>query len=697
MSKFVKKKRFKKHNSKKIRKLEKSYIVTKKDSLKNIIKIIESDNGILVSDVINDAVFRTHKIVIHTYQFLKGLLIFLYDQSLRNPGAFPFILNLDVQLIRTIMNVVSFKNEDRGKPPLRNRLTVLIDFFYKQFYSKTITENDRVCRDLLKHVLNYEEQDIIKNISTNISEHFASHLKFYIRIYYRIDEQIALIKKNKKLSKDEKEKEISTIYNTYNSIIKDVMISENSDFICSKKYHDDIIKFKTNFLPNKDKFLKDSVYYDVTAKPLDYVNSMIALNRGIEVINNQFIKDHKPYRLFNAVPLRTSIIPKYITIDTAALLALLTVENKAYNMRNIAEIQHEMWEKYFEIDKKSFRRKGFKFNYMIKTDGIGSSIILVQTDSKGRAIMKPSIAEQNYYETSNQPKYIDEIRQSKLKNYDISAGDPGKSDITFGKKDPETGEITILKLTKSQRDIDTKTVKYNKIRKNIKEEVISGATISQIESLLTVHDHKTCNFIPFLLYIKDKNDINRYLFNHYGRNIYRKLRFNTYINATRSEDNMINAFKEIMGTPKEVVVVIGDYSDRGLKGTKSFITKKWRNIFKRHGYQVYLIDEYNTSKISNCCGNLAENFIPRRHNKCEEKRLKKVAYEERSGDKSLVWKLVRCKVCKSIHNRDVNAVKNMFKIIEAHLKRLHRPKIYCPKERVKERVKEKSKMKLINV
>ena len=691
MSKFLKKKRFKPSKTKKtIRKLIKSYMVTKKDSLNNIVKNIDCDNEIFIKDVINDAVMRTNKIVIHTYQFLKALLIFLYDQSITNPMDFPLMPKLDVQLIRAIMNVVSFKNINGGKPPLHNEFTVLVEFFYEKFYSATIKETDIVCRDFLKHVLNYEEQDIIKNISTNISEHFTSHLKFYIRIYYNFNDQIDCVRKNKKLTKNERDTQIKCINDIHYNIVKDIMILEHPKFISDKKYHQDIEIFQKTFLPPKNKFLKDSVYYDVVAQPLDYVYGMIALNKAIGAINHEITENSESgetsqlYRLFNAIPLRTSIIPKYITIDTAALLALFTVINKDYNTRNISKIQNAMWGKYFKINKKSFKRKGFKFNYMIKTDGIGSSIIMVQTDKKGKPIVKPSIAEQKYYENSCQCKYIDEIKPAILNNYEIAAGDPGKSGLDFGKKDSETGEIELLKLSQNQRNIDTKRAKYNAIRAEQKEkELIHGRTIDEIESELSIYNHKSCQLLDFLAYVTKKNEINRLLFNHYGRNIYRKLKFNTYINTTRSEDNMVNKFKETMGPPDKTIVVIGDYSDTGLKNTKSVITKKWRKIFKRNGYWVYLINEYNTSKVSNCCESHAENFLPRQHTKCEKKRLKKIAYEKQSGKEFLVWKLVRCQICKSIHNRDSNAVKNMLKIIDAHLKGLSRPKIYCLKEEEK--------------
>lgn len=59
-----------------------------------------------------------------------------------------------------------------------------------------------------------------------------------------------------------------------------------------------------------------------------------------------------------------------------------------------------------------------------------------------------------------------------------------------------------------------------------------------------------------------------------------------------------------------------------MKGKEPIIIKKIRNLFMKRTYETYLINEFNTSKI---------------------------------------WKLVRCKICKSIHNRDHNATKNMMK------------------------------------
>ena len=120
---------------------------------------------------------------------------------------------------------------------------------------------------------------------------------------------------------------------------------------------------------------------------------------------------------------------------------------------------------------------------------------------------------------------------------------------------------------------------------------------------------------------------------------------------------MINDFKNMMGSPEDTLVIIGDYSDNGFKGKAPAISKKTVKIFRNHGYETYLIDEYNTSKKGSCCGGIMENFVARKNG-------------------YLVWKLVKCTTCKSIHNRDHNATKNMRIIVKAIMDGKERPATY---------------------
>jgi len=684
-----KKRNVTKKAKKKLRKFERSYMVTEKDSLKNILKVADRDE---LTNIIMDAVQRTNQIVIHTYQFLKAYLLYLYDRKLNHPEINIVVPAINQQLILNIINIVSVKNETGGAKPLNNTLTQSLQNFFEKKYSTTLADT-LPSRDFLKYILQYEAVDIVKNISTNIKEHFMSHLHSYIRIHYGFDKRIDKIKNDNKITDANKKISIAEIHDTWHRIVQDVTNVADGTIYSEPEYYDDIIKFKKKFLPEKKSFAKKSVYYDVKVHPFDYIFNMITINRAINNINDKILrnceqdKEPKLYKLFNVVPLRTEIIPKYITIDTSAFIWLFPVANKAYVAKNLNYYKNKLWHIFFHTNKRVFKKKDFKFGSMIKTDGIGISILFAQTDKRGKIIDPPTKMEEKLFEETTGIKYIEDVDLTSMKHMQFVAGDPGKTDLmSFIKEDPKTGEFVTHQFTLSQRNKDTKHDKYNNIRTKINNRKIEGMSVKEIEESLSLCNSKTCNQAEFLVYLQNKNAVNSKLYNHYGQNIFRKLRFNSHINRRRSEDNMVNGFRKKMGSPEKVVVVLGDYSASTLKGTKAAPTVHWRKVFKRHGYKVFLIREHNTSKMCSCCSrkgneNQVENFVERKHSKNKEKRKKKKEYEQRSGKKSLVWKLVRCKVCKSIHNRDSNASKNMLTIIKSLRRGKGRPKMFeCNKQ-----------------
>jgi len=196
--------------------------------------------------------------------------------------------------------------------------------------------------------------------------------------------------------------------------------------------------------------------------------------------------------------------------------------------------------------------------------------------------------------------------------------------------------------------------------------------VKELEKELSDHSSKTCEYKSFLEYCKKKNTINRLLFTHYKQKFYRKFKFNMYTNTQKSESKMIKNFAKKFGEPDKCIVTVGDFDKEHMKGKEPIICKRIRLLLKRYGYSVFLINEFKTSKLCNRCEHETENFLMR---KPRNKKAKK--QEER-----LVWGLVRCKndKCKLIHNRDVNACKNMQKIVKSVFAINGRPKNYCRDE-----------------
>ena len=212
---------------------------------------------------------------------------------------------------------------------------------------------------------------------------------------------------------------------------------------------------------------------------------------------------------------------------------------------------------------------------------------------------------------------------------------------------------------------------FTKIMKNYAKTIseFNIKTVKKIETELSQNSLKSSNYNKFLEYCKKKNETNRLLFCHYKQKVFRKLKFNRYTNTQKSESKMIKNFENKFGKSNECTIILGDYDkgDGHMKGKEPIINRRIRKILRNNGYNVYLINEFNTSKICNNCEEECSPYLRRKsknpkHNKKEKE----------------VWGLTLCsnKKCELIHNRDKNSGLNMYKITESIYKKLGRPKKY---------------------
>ena len=619
---------------------ETSNIRCKKNSFMNIIHYNKSEYDPLFHGVLFDAIERVNKIVFHADLFIKSYFLYLIENDQEFPDKNPIYPKIDVQFVRNITNTITYKNDTRGRKGLANESIKSIEYYYNNHYKPMLLDEDIINRDNLKALLNYEEKDIIKNIKNNISMHFMSHLRFFIKIKYGFDKELEKIDGSKN-SMNKKRSLRADVHNTINNIVNDIINVWDDIYKSDTEYHEDIHQYKLRFIPFKKSFDENYVPYDVKSNPLDYVIQMININIEMEKINKQIIEENKNetkkkplYKLFNALPLRTSIVPKYITLDTVSLIDLfITKDSKKY--RDHPSVFKEIiWSRFFKINTSSFLQKGYKFNYMIKTDGIACSILLEGNNGTPRENLNL--------------KYINEIPIPELIELmdQFIYIDPGKNDLINAMKVTDDGDTIYFKYTQRERNHHTKKLKYQKIReRKANETFIENFSVKEIEEKMKDYNCRTCIAHQFQLYASKKIELNRLLFDYYKQLIFRKLNWNAYINTCRNEDIMLNKFGAKMGSPKDATIILGDWSRQSIKGKESTIIKKLRRILIKRGYKVFLIDEHKTSKICSNCHNYVENLkVP-----------------ERSKP---LWKLVRCNSCGTIHNRDHNAPKNMKFITE---------------------------------
>jgi len=571
---------------------------TVKTSLKSIIK------NKIDTNVLKMAILNINQLIVHTYQFLKLYCIHIYDTTTKLP-----IINK--QLINLIMKNLCIKEGksncgkklNNEKLELKKKLTE----FYNEQYSKTLVEPLKLSYKNLNTILDYETEDIITNINNHIKEHFVDCFNRYINIAVNKKEHEQYIKNcmDKELAK-----ESLKFYRKSITLIKsDILNDENK---CNSKYNLLKMKVENQLLP---KLINDNRYKDINDNPLNYLQCMIEMSREIERKNES---------IFGCFPLRTSIIPKYMKLDTTTLIHLLLPSdlNKTYYLTdgNTKLLQDDIWQMFFNTKDKIFHDKKYKFNHSILTDGIGCSILFIRNDKydplkvvKIHHMPKPF----GYREF----KYVNELttnEKNNIKNLNLVGIDPGKIRLIsatngIDKGDDSKHNITFFSYSHNQRKHETKVDKYKHIVNHLKKETkVNGLSIEEIESSLSKHSSKSCTYNNCFDYLVAKNKSNNLIQTFYEKWIFRKLKWNSYINKRRSEDWMLNNFEKVFGKPKDTVLLYGDFSEnKSMRNCEPTKGKSMRKLFKKRGYPLYLVNEYNTSKKDFLTGQTTETFLKR--------------------------------------------------------------------------------------
>ena len=614
-----------------------SYYKCVKTSLKSIAK-----NDFVITKI-NDTTVMANKIVIHSLQFLKLYLIYLYDNNEKLP-----IINK--QFINSILKTVC-SSSSKGRPPsettkgIKDTLKIFYDLHYGDLQGEELNYVH------MNTILDYLCIDIITMYENNIKQHFIDYIERYVNVVWKKKAMLKLIKKKYK-TPNIQNKYVNKLCIQLRNIKDDIINNERSKK-SSKIYHSWIDNDIKHLLPNK-KFQKDSVYYDLMCSPQDYLPNMFYMMKKVEDYGES---------LNNICPLRSDVIPKYIRIDTTTLVHLLFTKkegNKGYytTKGNLVENQYKIWKFFFKTEKKCFHLEdnyNYKFHHMIETDGIGCSILLLRKDLVGKKIKSPKVS-------LNTEKYIDELTENdydNLKNKNIVAIDPNLSDLVYCINDKGNK----FRYTQDQRRKETKAKKYrNILQENKINTIIDDKNIVDYETELSHYNKKTLEFIGFKEYIKHKNKVNIKISNFYAKYIYRKLKLNSYINRKKTEIKMLNRFESIFGKPSDTIIGFGDYEQYKHRKYKEPVKGKgFRTLFRKTGYKVYLVDEFRTSCRCSSCEGECKTF-----RECENPRPWKNNRIIRHG-------LIKCKTCLGLWNRDTNASRNILHIVKNEITRKGRP------------------------
>ena len=638
-----------------------------------------------------DACYRTHQIVIHTYQFLRLWILNKYHNK------------QEISIITDDTIKMAFKSllkDSQGPKPkgtnlnLYNEFKKLYDEEYKKFNYEVKLDGVN-----LSHILGYMSIDILTNIENNIKLHFIKYLNRFVNSSFK-KQNNELLEKCEKGTKKKLRKELNKdLYEIKQDLINNTLNSNN-------KYHEWINKHKNNIFPKE---FNTSYEFDIQNNPQSYIKGMIYMCLEIEKIGT------KSFQFF---PLRNNIILKYIPIDSALLIDLFIEKDKNTYLTDIENKKQELWNKYFNLSNPVFKQKEYSFDYRISTDCFSVSIQLIHNDfiqkekdkkqnmknkkNKMKELTKDMNQKQKekykeglqkkkneeqvkiklekkllkdkekeaYKKLSKEEKnkrnsiskYIefpyleelDEKQYNNLKKANWVVCDPGKRCLAYMKnKDGIT-----YRYTNRMHMNKTKRLKYQRLIKNYKDK----KEITKIENKLSEFNSKSCILNEFKKFIKNKNELNKVLLGKYKEDIFRKYKWYSYINRKKAETDLARNIKNKFG--KDVILIEGDWSDK-LKTTSSRIkyisTPNLGLKRKLNEYlTIYNLDEFRTSCLNYKTEERCENmYLPDK--KGTERKIHSIlTYQTESKRMGCI-------------NRDENAVNNMIKIVNTYLLNKTRP------------------------
>ena len=594
--------------------------------------------------------YKIQLITTNAYDFIKLYFCSLLEKNLQFP-------KIDRNFYITVCEVISIHSK-KGRPNNNTNLLNILSDFYETNYSKL--NPTQVESNNLSNILDYEADSYITHLETNIKEHYVDHVINLLKLCFKYREKYGLILKIK--TKEEQKIEKIKLFEEFKKIKNDVFsTNRKSILLCSKENHKWVNKIRELIVPKKEKYKENSIFYDIECDPQSYLLSMFRINNKLEKMNTK----ENPLKLFNVLPLRTGYIPSHITIDTAVLINLFLKKDISYNLKNIGKVKDGIWNTFFKFNTCKFKKSKYEFKYYIKTDGISCSLVFVKLSASGKPMKAPR------KKISKKEPYIEDQLNLDgillLKN--VIVNDPNYGNLL--KMKDKNGNS--FRYTRKQRNQESGTKKYTKIREELSETNIRGETIKEKQNKLCIQNSKVTNYNKFNTYLREKYKNQMSLYKHYRQRIFRKLKMNIYINIQKSEAKMVKNIKKNFGGPEKSVLIWGDYDNGGnnIKNKEPIVTKKLRKTLRLAGYKIYLINEFRTSITCNICKEETETFY------------------KREGYKNPVWGLLRCKdkdckvktkegkECRRLFNRDNNSCENMLSIIKGLIHYGKRPKIYC--------------------
>ena len=616
-----------------------------------------------VYDCINSLAIKMNTVMIHTLFFIKLFM-------LRNWEENQFLnYDIDENLCRSIMRTICPSPNQRG-PRLGAENQVLMNTlqaFYINEYRILCPANQEELTALgTTQIMSYMATEIVTMYKNNIVANYIAYITQFVEVHHQLP-AFAIIDGNPAMNNYAKKNEKLRIKLQIKRIVDDIINKRLDDGIKSShvQYHEWINANIRFLVPQR--LTPNGFAYDLKAHPFFYFPYIVYMQLSLEEMDIDI-------KLFNVFPLKTTLIPGHIRIDTQSVIAILASSKDPISKRikddpesNNAQEIFNVWNESFALDKPVFNQNGFDFNNMIQTDGTSVSILFVRSNTARTKTGKPIVRKVKIPDEV----YIDGINdrdKAVLRTKKLVAIDPNMRDLLYC-VDGNDGDAGKFRYTQDQRRKELKIKKNRKVlMRKRKAYRVNGRSVESIESDLSHYNSKSLSGGRYEAYLIAKLRVNLELAEFYERPYHRRLKMTQFMRKQQTEAHLMNNFRSKFhpnDPASNVVVCFGDWSEQTHRRFHEPVKGiGFRNLFRKAGYHVYLVDEFRTSIKCSVCSDpdrVVENF-----RYCKNPRPNKANRILRHG-------LLRCIHCRRLWNRDVNAAKNIWKIANAALENEARP------------------------
>ncbi|KAJ1772606.1 hypothetical protein LPJ74_001322 [Coemansia sp. RSA 1843] len=348
------------------------------------------------------------------------------------------------------------------------------------------------------------------------------------------------------------------------------------------------------------------LYYDIKYDPIKHIKTFFLLAR--------FFQQTKP-RSFQCIPLRTQWIPCHVHIDKAILCQwFLGVMNKGQKLTN------DLWDEGGKV-----------FEGSVQTDGVSISIFkkckakkkinnstdqtnnIKTPDTASAAKTKTPKSKKGKGEDGFEFEYIGSVDQDKLCAMEGKCVliDPGRRNLLFCMHEYSSiGNPWLFRFTRNHKAKLTRSTKFRRILEAAKKMYPENAII-EAERRLAEVPCTTVDLGEFKRFIEVQAEVWPLLSKFYSctqtnrtnkKPLHRQLRLAAYLNSQRADHILANLIHEQFGP--DPVLILGNWSADTCKYHEPIQGVGMRRMLRKHGFKVYLLDEFRTSTFCPvCCEN----------------------------------------------------------------------------------------------